>query len=66
MLKAVPVVMLSGVATAENVSAAFAAGVSAFLAKTDDYTEFSNLIIRVAEFWRQNLPPQSMPGAGKD
>lgn len=57
ILRGIPVVMLSGVATADNISAAFGAGVNAFLAKTDDYTEFSNLIIRVAEFWRQNLPP---------
>ena len=57
ILRAIPIVMLSGVATADNISAAFGVGVSAFLAKTDDYTEFSNLIIRVAEFWRQNLPP---------
>ncbi|MEM6458016.1 MAG: response regulator [Planctomycetota bacterium] len=67
-LRAIPTVMLSGVATAENIGAAFSAGVNAFLAKTDDYTEFSNLIIRVAEFWRQNLPPRPMPlpGAGGD
>ena len=60
VLKSIPVVMLSGIATADNISAAFGAGVSAFLAKTDDYTEFSNLIIRVAEFWRQNLPPRPL------
>ena len=60
LLRAIPTVMLSGIATADNISAAFSAGVSAFLAKTDDYTEFSNLIIRVAEFWRQNLPPRPL------
>ncbi len=61
-LSGVPTVMLSAVASHKHITAAFEAGANAFLPKTDDYTEFSNLIIRVAEFWRQNLPPQPIRG----
>ena len=65
LLAKVPIVMLSGLATQDNISHAFSVGANAFLGKTDDYTEFSNLVIRVAEFWRQNLPPRPMPGGGR-
>lgn len=55
-----PTVILSGVAQPRQVSAAFAAGANAFLHKTDDYTEFSDLIVNIADFWRQNIPDRSV------
>ncbi len=54
----IPAVMLSGVAREQDITAALEAGANAFLAKTDDYGDFCNLIIRVAEFWRQAVHPR--------
>lgn len=53
-LESLPVIMLSGVATDSDVSACLDAGANAFLAKTDDYHDFCELVIRIAEFWRHH------------
>lgn len=52
--KSLPVVLLSGLASDENVTDCLEAGANAFLAKTDDYHQFCELVIRVAEFWRHH------------
>ncbi len=49
-----PVVMLSGLAKDDDVTACLDAGANAFLAKTDDYRSFCDLVIRIAEFWRHH------------
>ena len=49
-----PIVMLSSMSEEQQVSRAIEAGANAFLAKTDDYNQFCDNVIRIAEFWRLN------------